>query len=169
MPRPVDGWRGRHLDYHEGAGFFLGFACMALGLLFGVQAARVRFVAGKDSFEILKKPWNSVAPDDELGALEYAGDNVVVGGTNRWRYSAFTNYEFFPKGWVDMGLPPILIYFKETQTPQKGARGPGKVLSDLSQRISPDAAPGQVHFAPAMCDCRLLKAAFEAKGCRKVE
>ena len=41
--------------------------------------------------------------DDEAFELksgeEDIGENVVVGGANRWAYNTFVNYETFPKGW----------------------------------------------------------------------
>ncbi|XP_064942976.1 uncharacterized protein LOC104000810 isoform X3 [Musa acuminata AAA Group] len=46
--------------------------------------------------------------------LEESGENVFVGGKNRWRYSTFVNWEFW---WPQF---PILIYFKETQTKPEG-------------------------------------------------
>ena len=42
-----------------------------------------------------------------------SGENVVVGGANRWGYDTFVNWRFFPS--VDF---PILVYFKENQTPR---------------------------------------------------
>jgi len=42
------------------------------------------------------------------------GSNVVVGGENRWTYDSFVNYEFFGPSQL-----PILVYFKETQTPEE--------------------------------------------------
>ena len=45
-----------------------------------------------------------------------------MGGANRWKYDSFVNWEFFPS--VDL---PILVYFKETQTPQdQWDVGPGQ-------------------------------------------
>ena len=71
-----------------------------------------------------------------LGAEEDLRDsleNWAVGGENRWPFSSFTNWCFFPapKGdkaaEADGGVPfPILVYFKETHTPQeKWNEGPG--------------------------------------------
>jgi len=36
----------------------------------------------------------------------------AVGGENKWKYKSFVNWKFFPS--EDL---PILVYFKETQTP----------------------------------------------------
>ena len=68
--------------------------------------------------------------DDEAFELksgeEDIGENVVVGGANRWAYNTFVNYETFPKGW-DV---PILVYFKETQTPEsQWGVGPGEMAT----------------------------------------
>ena len=72
--------------------------------------------------------------DDEAFELksgeEDIGENVVVGGANRWAYNTFVNYETFPKGW-DI---PILVYFKETQTPEsQWGVGPGEMANSADQ------------------------------------
>ena len=72
--------------------------------------------------------------DDEAFELksgeEDIGENVVVGGANRWAYDTFVNYETFPKGW-DV---PILVYFKETQTPEsQWGVGPGEMANSADQ------------------------------------
>ncbi|KZV29594.1 nudix hydrolase 20, chloroplastic-like [Dorcoceras hygrometricum] len=46
--------------------------------------------------------------------LEESGENVFVGGKNRWKYSTFVNWELW---WPSF---PILVYFKETQTKPEG-------------------------------------------------
>ena len=151
----------------SGSTFLGGFLLTALGLVFAAQTMRVRFVLDKDVFRVMKSPlpasWGA-----KVG-IQSAGDNVVVGGENRWRYSSFVNYGFFPKGFVELGLPPILFYFKEQQTPQKGASGPGKLLSDASRSLFRASAPGQVHFAPAMCDCKELQQQLAAKGAKRMD
>eukprot|EP00897_Mesotaenium_endlicherianum_P009497 jgi/Mesen1/8576/ME000497S07983 len=45
---------------------------------------------------------------------EKSGENVFVGGENRWKYDTFTNWEFWWPGF------PVLVYFKETQTKPEG-------------------------------------------------
>mmetsp|Transcript_17059 Transcript_17059/g.46096 ORF Transcript_17059/g.46096 Transcript_17059/m.46096 type:complete len:237 (+) Transcript_17059:139-849(+) len=156
------------LRYHESAGFVGGFVMFALGLIFAVQTMRVRFVCTPSSFTIMKKPMSAPFHDNSLAVLADQGNNVVVGGKNQWKYKDFVNYEFFPKGCAEAGLPCVLIYFKETATSQKDARGPGKLLSDLSLKFFDDAVPGQVHFAPAMCDPRELGQQFAARGAKKI-
>ncbi|XP_057805477.1 uncharacterized protein LOC131020579 [Salvia miltiorrhiza] len=74
-----------------------------LGLLLLVQATRVRFVFDKDALEV------------KVGdQLKDSGENVFVGGENRWKYSTFVNWELW---WPSF---PILVYFKETQTKPEG-------------------------------------------------
>ncbi|KAL2979072.1 hypothetical protein AAZX31_13G151600 [Glycine max] len=46
--------------------------------------------------------------------LQESGENVFVGGKNRWKYSTFVNWEFW---WPNF---PILVYFKESQTKPEG-------------------------------------------------
>jgi len=87
-----------------------------LAILFAVQASRIRFVFDSDCFELKQG-------DD----LKDSGENFVVGGANRWAYTSFVNWDFFPS----LAFP-ILVYFKETQTPK----------TDGSE-------PGQIHFFPA--------------------
>jgi hypothetical protein len=92
----------------------------------------------------------------------------VVGGANRWTYDSFVNYDFFPKGWIDQPQGPILVYFKETQTPSDmWNEGPGK-SANSEEKIAAGAVPGQVHFFPALCDTNQLRAEFEKRGCAKL-
>jgi hypothetical protein len=92
----------------------LGPIVTLLGLLFLVQTIRLSFVCDTTAFELKtgKEPME---------------DNIVVGGRNRWDYDKFVNYEFFPKDWIDAPQGPILVYFKETQTPSEfWSTGPGE-------------------------------------------
>lgn len=82
---------------------------------------------------------------------------------NRWSYDSFVNYDFFPSEQV-----PILIYFKETQTPQeKWGVGPG-ALANAPEALSRGAVPGQVHFFPAVGNVKQLKAGFESHNCAAI-
>jgi NIMA (never in mitosis gene a)-related kinase len=72
-----------------------------------IQATRIRFVFDEDSFEL-----KTVSLKGEEN-LEDSGENFVVGGANRWTYDSFVNWDFFPSEKF-----PILVYFKETQTPE---------------------------------------------------
>eukprot|EP00262_Sarcandra_glabra_P002244 TRINITY_DN1250_c0_g1_i1.p1 TRINITY_DN1250_c0_g1~~TRINITY_DN1250_c0_g1_i1.p1 ORF type:complete len:213 (-),score=24.26 TRINITY_DN1250_c0_g1_i1:209-847(-) len=74
-----------------------------LGLLLLFQTTRVRFVFDEEALEV------------KVGEqLQESGENVFVGGKNRWKYSTFVNWEFW---WPNF---PILVYFKETQTKPEG-------------------------------------------------
>ncbi|CAA0814641.1 Unknown protein [Striga hermonthica] len=74
-----------------------------LGLLLLVQTTRVRFVFDAEALEV------------KVGdQLQDSGENVFVGGKNRWKYSTFVNWELW---WPTF---PILVYFKETQTKPEG-------------------------------------------------
>lgn len=74
-----------------------------LGLLLLFQTTRVRFVFDDKALEV------------KIGEeLQGSGENVFVGGKNRWKYSTFVNWELW---WPNF---PILVYFKETQTKPEG-------------------------------------------------
>jgi len=74
-----------------------------LGLLLLFQTTRVRFVFDNEALEV------------KVGdQLQESGENVFVGGKNRWKYSTFVNWELW---WPQF---PILVYFKETQTKPEG-------------------------------------------------
>ncbi|KAI3524486.1 hypothetical protein L1887_03142 [Cichorium endivia] len=74
-----------------------------LGLLLLFQTTRVRFVFDDEALEV------------KVGKeLDESGENVFVGGKNRWKYSSFVNWELW---WPNF---PILVYFKETQTKPEG-------------------------------------------------
>ncbi|KAI5072384.1 hypothetical protein GOP47_0012490 [Adiantum capillus-veneris] len=88
-----------------------------LGLLLLFQTTRVRFVFDDEALEV------------KVGEeLTESGENVFVGGKNRWKYSTFVNWEMW---WPNF---PVLVYFKETQT-------------------KPD---GQVHFFPVIFNGKQL-------------
>lgn len=140
----------------------LGPIVTLLGVLFVVQTARIRFCFDQSAFEL------RMSGMDEDGSLKRTGENIIVGNENRWEYKAFVNYEFFPNGWIDQPQGPILVYFKETQTPQdKWNEGPGK-SANSPEALANGAKPGQVHFFPALCDCKQLEAEFQRRGCAKI-
>ena len=87
-------------------GVIFGGLNVLFASLLAVQATRLRFSFDSSSFEL--KEVNAGG-----AGLVDSGENVVVGGANRWTYESFVNWDFFPS--VDL---PILVYFKETQTPQ---------------------------------------------------
>lgn len=140
----------------------LGPIITVLGILFLVQTARLRFCFDENAFEL------RLSGKDEGGGLQKTGENIVVGDENRWAYDSFVNYDFFPEGWINQPQGPILVYFKETQTPkQKWDEGPGK-SANSPEAIANGAKPGQVHFFPAICNCKQLQAEFERRGCAKL-
>lgn len=106
---------------HELSGILGGLFLSYAAGLFAVQATRLRVVFDKDSLEF-KKVVSAVGSKE----LKDAGNNFVVGGANRWAYKSFVNWDFYPSEAF-----PLLVYFKETQTPKK------------------DGTVGQIHFFPA--------------------
>lgn len=158
-------------DYRVAGIFLLGAAGLAqipllkfilaplaglLGLLFLVQTFRLQFVCDDEAFEL-------------LNTSKASGENIIVGGQNRWTYDSFVNYEFFPKGWIDQPQGPILVYFKETQTPKdKWGTGPG-AAANSEKAWADGAVPGQAHFFPALCNTQQLRAEWEKRGCSKLE
>jgi hypothetical protein len=134
----------------------VGVPITLLGVLFLVQTFRLDFCFDDDSFE--------------LKGLDGAdtGENIVVGGANKWTYDSFVNWDTFPAGWIDQPQGPILIYFKETQTPSDQWNvGPGE-SANSPEAIAKGAVPGQVHFFPAICNAKQITAEFAKRGCKKL-
>lgn len=120
----------------------------------------VRFVFDDDAFEVKTKAFDELFSSAPLVST---GDNFAVGGDNRWAYDSFVNWEFFPSEAL-----PILVYFKETQTPQdKWDVGPGE-MSNSAEALARGAVKGQVHFFPCIAKKDDLKEQFIAKGCAKL-
>jgi len=95
--------------------------------------------------------------------LNAIGENFAVGGENKWKYKSFVNWKFFPS--EDL---PILVYFKETQTPSdKWDVGPGK-WANSEKAIANGAVAGQVHFFPCISSAEFLKEQFISRGCAKL-
>jgi hypothetical protein len=122
----------------------------ALALLFTVfslflafQTTTLRFGFDEDSFSLVKSDGSSM------------GENVVVGGENKWAYSSFKNYDFLPSSGF-----PILVYFREDATPVENREEVPIVVDNLE---------GQVHFFPAIANVQQLKEGFEKNGCAHVE
>mmetsp|Transcript_105648 Transcript_105648/g.193708 ORF Transcript_105648/g.193708 Transcript_105648/m.193708 type:complete len:256 (-) Transcript_105648:45-812(-) len=131
--------------------FFPGAFCALFGLFISFQTYNLRFTFDDTSFALVKSD------------LSTTGENVVVGGENKWAYKSFVNYDFFPK--EDF---PILVYFKETQTPEdQWEVGPGK-QANSPEALAKGAVRGQVHFFPAIADVSALKASFAKNGCAKL-
>jgi len=113
------------------------FTLFSLFLAF--QTTTLRFGFDGDSFSLVKANGSSM------------GENVVVGGENKWAYSSFKNYDFLPSSGF-----PILVYFREDQTPVENREEVPIVVDNLE---------GQVHFFPAISNAQQLKEGFEKHGC----
>jgi hypothetical protein len=113
------------LDWVPYVQFVLGLPVTLLGLLFLVQTFRIRFIFDQEN--ALELATNNGTD----GSLTSSGENIIVGGANRWKCDTIVNYDFFPQGWMDGPFgQPILVYFKETQTPQEGwNEGPGQAAN----------------------------------------
>jgi Protein of unknown function (DUF3119) len=143
----------------------LGLPITALGILFLVQTFRLRFVFDEENCLELK------TANTSSDKLNDAGENIIVGGRNRWKCDTIVNYDFFPKGWIDDNpIGPILVYFKETQTDSSTwNEGPGKSANDPTKIAAGTAVAGQVHFFPTVCNAQQIRAEFAKRGCGKVE
>lgn len=126
------------------AGKVFGAGAIAFTLFGGFlafQTTTLRFQFDQTKFSLVK------VDDSSLG------ENIVVGGENAWSYDSFVNWDFLPN--EDF---PILVYFKETQTPRdKWVTAP----------IVIDNLEGQAHFFPAIANIQDLKANFIKCGCKK--
>lgn len=137
----------------------LGPLVTALGVLFLVQTFRLDFVCDGSAFSL-----RDTSKEDE----DAVGENIVVGGENRWTYDSFVNYDFFPEGWIDQPQGPVLVYFKETQTPSdKWDEGPG-ASANSDGALAKGAVKGQVHFFPALCNARQLRDVWQEKNCSRL-
>ena len=142
------------------APWLIGGFSLVLGLFLVFQTLRIRFVFDDDSFEVKTKELNNLFGGDDL---TNTGENFAVGGENRWAYSSFVNWDFFPSESL-----PILVYFKETQTPQdKWDVGPGQ-WANGAEALAKGAVKGQVHFFPCIAKADVLKEQFIAKSCAKL-
>jgi hypothetical protein len=106
------------------------------------QTTTLRFGFDDDSFYLVKNDESSF-------------ENVVVGGENKWKYSSFQNWDFLPSEKF-----PILVYFKEDQTPLENRE-------EAPSFLLPDTLLGQAHFFPAISDSEMLKAGFTEHDCAK--
>jgi Protein of unknown function (DUF3119) len=148
----------------------LGPIVTLLGVLFLVQTLRIRFVFDEtNNFELKTiTPLNS---NDDVASLQQSGENVIVGGANRWDCKTIVNYDFFPRSLMDSPFfgQPILIYFKETQTPSDTwNEGPGKIANDSDKVANGSVVPGQVHFFPAICNAQQIEQEFMKRNCKKI-
>jgi Protein of unknown function (DUF3119) len=147
-----------------------------LGILFLVQTFRIRFVfTDENQFELKTKSLNGnengVDDPKAISALQDSGENVIVGGANRWDCDTIVNYDFFPKAMMDLPFfqQPILIYFKETQTPESTwNEGPGKAANNPEKIQNGSAIRGQVHFFPAICNAKQMEKEFQKRNVQKL-
>ena len=107
------------------------------------QTTTLRFTFDDTAFSLVRPDGSSI------------GDNIKVGGENRWEYSKFVNWDFLPNDQL-----PILVYFKETQTPEENRADAPIVVDDLA---------GQAHFFPVISNAQQLKQAFVEHSCAKVD
>ena len=164
------------------AGLFLGFGCLLdtipyiqltigpfitlLGILFLVQSFRIRFVFTEDNQFELKTVQSPTS-----ATLKDSGENVIVGGANIWDCNTIVNYDFFPRSMMDLPFfeQPVLIYFKETQTPASTwNEGPGKIANDPTKVANGNVIPGQVHFFPAICNAKQIEREFQKRNVQKL-
>lgn len=101
-----------------------------------------RFTFDETSFSLVKS------------SGEKLDDNIVVGGENKWAYKSFVNWQFLPS--KDF---PILVYFKETQTPRDNW---------VEAPIIVDNLEGQAHFFPAISNTGELERQFISNGCKQL-
>mmetsp|Transcript_13110 Transcript_13110/g.38569 ORF Transcript_13110/g.38569 Transcript_13110/m.38569 type:complete len:232 (-) Transcript_13110:390-1085(-) len=131
--------------------FLGGIPLLLFGLFLTYQTTTLRFTFDDTNFSLVKSDLSST------------GENVVVGGENVWAYDKFVNYDFFPSR--DF---PVLVYFKETQTPEKYWNdGPG-ASANSDEALSKGAVPGQVHFFPAIGNVEKMAGEFDSRGCAKL-
>ena len=118
-------------------------------VLFVVFAAFIAFQTSTLRFQFDSTNFALVKADGST-----TGENVVVGGENSWRYDSFVNYDFLPSREF-----PILVYFRETQTPAADRQDAPIVVDDLV---------GQVHFFPAIANVQQLNDQFAVHKCTKL-
>ena len=146
----IFGVPGSPLKSKVGA-FVAGVPLALFGIFIAFQTTTLRFTFDDDSFALVKSDLSST------------GENVVVGGENDWAYKKFVNYDFFPSESF-----PILVYFKETATPQdKWAVGPGQ-FANSDDALAKGAVQGQVHFFPCIGNADQLRDEFIKNGCAKL-
>ncbi|KAL7477724.1 hypothetical protein ACHAW6_003517 [Cyclotella cf. meneghiniana] len=128
-----------------------GIPLALFGLFLAYQTTTIRFTFDDKNFSLVK------------ANMESSGENFVVGGENVWAYDKIVNYDLFPSRSF-----PILVYFKETQTPEEFWNvGPGE-KANSPEAIAKGAVPGQVHFFPAIANTEEIINGFEKHGCAKL-
>ena len=128
-----------------------GVPLAIFGLFLAYQTTNIRFTFDDKNFSLVQ------------ANMESSGENFVVGGENVWAYDKFVNYDVFPSRSF-----PILIYFKEQQTPKENWNvGPGE-KANSAEAIAKGAVPGQVHFFPAIANTEDILKGFEKNNCAKL-
>lgn len=121
----------------------VGIILVVFGLFIGYQTTTLKFAFDTNSnFKLMKADGKSI------------GENIVVGGENSWASTSFVNYDFLPSKSF-----PILVYFKETQTPKENW---------IDAPIVVDDEVGQVHFFPAIANVDQLDKEFQAHSCKQI-
>lgn len=113
----------------------------AFSLFLAFQTTTLRFAFDDDSFSLVAS-----------SGTKLERENVVVGGENKWRYDSFKNYDFLPSR--DF---PILVYFREDQTPVENREEVPLIVDTLE---------GQVHFFPAISNSQQLEEGFLKHKCQ---
>jgi len=153
---------GAGLDTVPYAQLTIGPLVTLIGILFFVQTIKLRFVVEGNTFKIQQVATGTTE-------LMSSGENVIIGGKNQWRLDKFVNYDTFPEGWIDQPQGPVLIYFKETQTPKDTWTSNGvSKRANSPEAIKNGAKLGQPHFFPALCDAKILFSEFEKRGAKKL-
>ena len=132
-------------------GLAVGLPVAIFGAFLAFQTTNLRFTFDDSAFSLVKSD------------LSTTGENVVVGGENRWAYKSFVNYDVFPN--KDY---PVLVYFKETQTPKEFWNvGPGE-QANSPEALAKGAVEGQVHFFPAIGNVDMILEGFRKNACAKL-
>ena len=129
------------------------FTVLALFLAF--QTTTLRFGFDDNSFALVKTNGGDRSASSSSAVIE---ENIVVGGENKWKYTSFVNYDYLPSAQF-----PILVYFRETQTPVTDRED---VDVKILQR---DTLDGQVHYFPAISNTRQLTEGFQTHGCSRID
>ena len=93
-----------------GSNPYAGIPVAILGGLLARNVRRINVVCDNEYFEILVNKGTDNQPK-----LEPGSQNFFVGGRNRWKFSTFYKWGFWPSKEC-----PVLFYFRENQTKPEG-------------------------------------------------
>lgn len=144
-------------NYHE-VDMIGGIFHIWFGAFIGKQTMKTRAVFTKDSFELRTVTNKHLGLQADKGLKPKERKNYVLGTDNTWKFDSFVNWDFFPS--VDL---PILVYFKETQTPKEV-----QIKGSLGARQMDRRDNGQMHFFPAYANAKQLREQFEVHRCQKI-